>query len=117
QVSVQDFYSESAERIAGAGSVRQKQAAIALVKELGFAFTINVVLHRANLDRIGEIIDFAAAAGADRLELANTQYYGWGLRNRGALMPGREQVLAAKAIAEERMQRYKGRMQMLFVLP
>ena len=41
-------------------SVKQKQAAIALVKELGFAFSINVVLHRANLDRIGEIIDLAA---------------------------------------------------------
>jgi PqqA peptide cyclase len=117
QISLQDADAESAERIAGVSSVRQKQAAIAIVKELGFAFSINVVLHRANLDRIGEIIDLAASYGADRLELANTQYYGWGLRNRGALMPRREQVLRAKAIAEERMQRYKGRMQMLFVLP
>ena len=52
------------------------------MKELGFAFSINVVLHRANLDRIGEIIELAAELGADRLELANTQYYGWGLENR-----------------------------------
>ena len=106
-----------AERIAGTSSIKQKQAAIALVTELGFAFSVNVVLHRANLDRIGEIIDLAASLGADRLELANTQYYGWGLKNRGALMPHRDQVLRAKAIAEERMQRYKGKMQMLFVLP
>jgi pyrroloquinoline quinone biosynthesis protein E len=117
QVSIQDSDTESAERIAGVSSVKQKRAAIALVTELGFAFTVNVVLHRANLDRIGEIIDLAASLGADRLELANTQYYGWGLKNRATLMPTREQVLRAKEIAEERMQRYKGRMQMLFVLP
>ncbi|HEX5386867.1 MAG TPA: pyrroloquinoline quinone biosynthesis protein PqqE [Gemmatimonadales bacterium] len=117
QISIQDSDVESAERIAGVSSVKQKRAAIALVTELGFAFSINVVLHRANLDRIGEIIDMAASLGADRLELANTQYYGWGLRNRATLMPTREQVRRAKAIAEERMQRYKGKMQMLFVLP
>ncbi|HET7599543.1 MAG TPA: pyrroloquinoline quinone biosynthesis protein PqqE [Gemmatimonadales bacterium] len=117
QVSIQDSDAESAERIAGVSSVKQKRAAIALVTELGFAFTINVVLHRANLDRIGEIIDLAAGLGADRIELANTQYYGWGLKNRATLMPTRDQVLRAKEIAEERMQRYKGQMQILFVLP
>jgi pyrroloquinoline quinone biosynthesis protein E len=117
QVSVQDVDPETAERIAGVSSVKQKQAAIALVKELGFAFSINVVLHRANLDRIGEIIDLAAGYGADRLELANTQYYGWGLKNRATLMPTRDQVLRAKDIAQDRMQRYKGQMQITFVLP
>jgi pyrroloquinoline quinone biosynthesis protein E len=79
QISVQDVDPEVAERIAGVSSVKQKQAAVALVKELGFAFSINVVLHRANLDRIGQIIDLAAEYGADRLELANTPYYGCGL--------------------------------------
>jgi pyrroloquinoline quinone biosynthesis protein E len=117
QVSVQDADPATAERIAGVSSVKQKQAAIALVKELGFAFSINVVLHRANLDRIGEIIDLAAGYGADRLELANTQYYGWGLKNRAALMPTRDQVLRAKDVAQDRMQRYKGQMQITFVLP
>ena len=117
QVSMQDADPETAERIAGVSSVKQKQAAMALVKELGFAFSINVVLHRANLDRIGEIIDLAAGYGADRLELANTQYYGWGLKNRAALMPTREQVLHARDVAQDRMRRYKGQMQITFVLP
>jgi coenzyme PQQ biosynthesis enzyme PqqE len=49
QVSVQDADQETAERIAGVSSVKQKQAAIALVKELGFAFSINVVLAVFNL--------------------------------------------------------------------
>ena len=117
QISIQDSDPVVAERIAGVSSVKQKRAAAAIVKELGFAFSINVVLHRANLDRIGEIIDLAAGLGADRLELANTQYYGWGLENRAALMPTREQVLRAHAVAEEAIARYRGEMQMLFVLP
>jgi pyrroloquinoline quinone biosynthesis protein E len=117
QVSIQDADPKIAERIAGVSSVKQKQAAAAIVKELGFAFSINVVLHRANLDRIGEIIDLAGDMGADRIELANTQYYGWALENRASLMPTREQVARAHATAEEAIRRYKGRMQVLFVLP
>ena len=117
QISMQDADPEVAERIAGVSSVKQKRAAAAIVKELGFAFSINVVLHRANLDRIGEIIELAASLGADRLELANTQYYGWGLENRAALMPTREQVVRAQAIAEAAIVRYRGEMQLLFVLP
>ena len=117
QVSIQDSDTASAERIAGVSSVKQKRAAIALVKELGFAFSVNVVLHRANLDRIGELIDLAGSWGADRLELANTQYYGWGLKNRAALMPTREQVLKAREIAEAAIERYRKKMQIIFVLP
>jgi PqqA peptide cyclase len=117
QVSIQDADPETAERIAGVSSVKQKRAAVAVAKELGFALSINVVLHRANLDRIGAIIDLAAEVGADRIELANTQYYGWALENRASLMPTREQVAHAKATAEDAMRRYKGRMQILFVLP
>jgi PqqA peptide cyclase len=117
QISIQDADAEIAERIAGVSSVKQKRAAAAIVKELGFAFSINVVLHRANLDRIGEIIELAASLGADRLELANTQYYGWGLQNRAALMPTRDQVVRAQEIAGAAIARYRGEMQILFVLP
>ena len=117
QISIQDVDAEVAEKIAGVSSVKQKQAAAAIVKELGFAFSINVVLHRANLDRIGPIIDLAADLGADRLELANTQYYGWAIENRAMLMPTREQLARAQATAEDAMRRYKGKMQILFVLP
>lgn len=117
QISIQDSDPEVAERIAGVRSVKHKQAAAAIVRELGFAFTINVVLHRANLDRIGEIIDLAADLGADRIELANTQYYGWGLLNRSSLMPSREQVERSREIAERAIERYRGRMQITYVLP
>ncbi|MGH7525310.1 MAG: pyrroloquinoline quinone biosynthesis protein PqqE, partial [Gemmatimonadales bacterium] len=117
QISIQDADPDTAERIAGVSSVKQKRAAAAIVKELGFAFSINVVLHRANLDRIGAIIDLAASLGADRLELANTQYYGWALENRESLMPTLDQVQRAQAVAVEAIERYRGSMQILFVLP
>src|SRR5918996_4645916 len=117
QISIQDADPEVAEKIAGISSVKQKRAAAAIVKELGFAFSVNVVLHRANLDRIGEIIQLAADLGADRLELANTQYYGWGLENRAALMPTRDQVTRAQEITQAAMAQYRGKLQILFVLP
>ena len=117
QISIQDTDETSADRIAGMRAVRQKMAAASLVRELGFAFSINVVLHRANIDRVGEIIETAAELGADRLELANTQYYGWGLANRRALLPTREQVARAAAVAEAAMPAHARRMQILYVLP
>jgi PqqA peptide cyclase len=117
QISIQDIETEAADRVAGARVTTQKAAAAALVRELGFAFTVNAVLHRGNLDRIGAIIDLAAAWGADRLELANTQYYGWALENQAALMPTRAQVAAAQEAADRAREAFRGRMQILYVLP
>ena len=69
QISLQDTDETTADLVAGMKAVRQKTAAAEIVRDLGFAFSINVVLHRANLDRVGEIIEYAASLGADRLEL------------------------------------------------
>lgn len=117
QISFQDTDQANADRIAGITLGRQKQEAARLVKELDLAFSVNVVLHRGNLDRLPEIIDFAAEAGADRLELANTQYYGWALRNRDMLMPTREQVERSRQVAEAALERHRGGMQIIYVLP
>jgi pyrroloquinoline quinone biosynthesis protein E len=117
QISFQDSDRDVADRVAGMSAVPQKLAAAAIVRSLGFAFSVNVVLHRANIERVGEIIEMAASLGADRVELANTQYYGWALENRQALMPTRDQVTAAGAVADEAIARYRGRMQILYVLP
>jgi PqqA peptide cyclase len=117
QISLQDTDETTADLVAGMKAVRQKTAAAGIVRDLGFAFSINVVLHRANLDRVGEIIEYAASLGADRLELANTQYYGWALENRQALMPTRTQVAAAAAVAEDAARKYAATMQVLYVLP
>jgi pyrroloquinoline quinone biosynthesis protein E len=117
QISFQDSVQESAEGIAGTRSWEAKHRAAAWVKELDFAFTVNVVLHRANLDRLEEIIDMAAALGADRVELANTQYYGWAVTNRESLMPTRPQIERSEEIVDRAVERYRGRMQIIYVLP
>ena len=117
QISFQDSERESAERIAGTRSWEAKQQAARWVKELDFAFTVNVVLHRANLDRIEPIIDMAAGLGADRVELANTQYYGWAVLNRESLMPTRAQIEASAEAADRAMEKYRGQMQIIYVLP
>ena len=57
-------------------------------------------MHRQNLERLAEIIELAVALGADRLEVAHVQYYGWALRNRDALLPSRDQLEAATAAVE-----------------
>jgi pyrroloquinoline quinone biosynthesis protein E len=118
QVSLQDSDPESSDRIAGgAPSFAKKKRAARLAKELGFALTVNVVLHRQNLDRIEEIIALAEELGAERLELANAQYNGWALKNRAALLPTRAQVEHASAVAEATSTRLKGRMEILYVKP
>jgi pyrroloquinoline quinone biosynthesis protein E len=75
------------------------------------------VLHRDNLDHVAEVIALAESLGADRLELANTQYLGWALLNRRALLPTREQLERARAVAHAARERLRGTMEVLFVFP
>lgn len=100
QLSIQDATRESADAIAGIKSHDRKKQVAALVKESGLPLSINVVLHRHNVERVAEIAAYAVELGAERLELAHTQYYGWGLLNRASLLPSREQVALADAAAE-----------------
>jgi pyrroloquinoline quinone biosynthesis protein E len=58
-----------------------------------------------------------SSLGADRLELANTQYLGWALPNRVALLPTQAQLARAREIAGEARRRLRGRMEVLFVTP
>ena len=51
--------------------------------------TINAPIHRHNIENLPNIIDFAVALGAGRIEIANIQYYAWALKNRASLMPTR----------------------------
>ncbi len=117
QVSIQDVAAPASDRIAGLRSFDRKLAVAGWVKELGFPLTRNVVLHRDNLDHIEEVVALAESLGADRLELANTQYLGWALLNRAALLPTRAQLDRARKAAAAASERLKGRMEMLFVLP
>ena len=117
QVSIQDVTAPASDRIAGLRSFERKLQVARWVKELGLPLTVNTVLHRDNLDHVGEIITLAESLAADRLELANTQYLGWALVNRQALLPTREQLERARDLARAARRRLTGRMEVLFVTP
>ncbi|HXG03156.1 MAG TPA: pyrroloquinoline quinone biosynthesis protein PqqE [Candidatus Binatia bacterium] len=117
QVSIQDVAAGPSDRIAGHRAFDRKVQAMRWVKELGLPLTVNIVLHRDNLDRVAEVIALAESLGADRLELANTQYLGWALLNRPALLPTAEQLARARAVAAGARGRLRGRMEVLFVVP
>jgi pyrroloquinoline quinone biosynthesis protein E len=120
QVSIQDATAAGSDRIAGTRSFEQKLAICERTVELGMALTLNCVLHRDNLASVPDLIELAQGLKADRLELANTQYHGWALRNRAALMPSRPQLAEASSIVRAAQQRQRDGEPgptMLFVLP
>ena len=117
QLSFQAVGTPESNRIAGTAALDRKLAVAGWVKELKLPLTINVVLHRENLDTIGQLIELAEGLEADRLELANTQYLGWALLNRRALLPTRAQLDRARDIAGNARERLRGRMEIVFVTP
>ena len=117
QVSIQSPDPEENDRIAGIRSFEKKIAAARAARELGFPLTINCVLHRQNLDRIEEILRLAEELDAQRLELANTQYYGWAALNQRALLPTREQLERGEEAVQRFRERVGPRINVLWVLP
>jgi pyrroloquinoline quinone biosynthesis protein E len=117
QISIQADEPALSDRLAGTPSFARKQEAARLVKEVGWPLTLNVVLHRHNIDRVARILDVAEDLGADRVELANTQYYGWALRNRAGLLPSRAQLERAEAEVRAARERLKDRMKIIYVIP
>lgn len=117
QISFQSANAQENDWIAKNRSFEKKIAAARAAKELDFPLTINCVLHRHNLDRIEEVLDLALDLGAQRLELANTQYYGWAVANQDALMPTREQLRRGEEAVQRFRERVGPKVDVLWVLP
>jgi pyrroloquinoline quinone biosynthesis protein E len=117
QISIQSDEPAVSDRIAGTPSFERKVEAARVVKELGWPLTLNVVLHQQNIDRVADLVELAEEMAADRLELANTQYYGWALRNRDALLPNKAQLERAETVVRAARERLVGRMDVTYVLP
>jgi pyrroloquinoline quinone biosynthesis protein E len=117
QVSIQSPDEADNDRIAGNRSFAKKIAAARLARELGFPLTINCVLHRQNLDRIDDVLELALDLGAQRLELANTQYYGWAAANQDALLPSWEQLRRGEEAVRRFRERVGPTVEVLWVLP
>jgi pyrroloquinoline quinone biosynthesis protein E len=117
QISIQAADPASSDAIAGARSYDDKIAAYRYTRELGFPLTVNAVLHRQNLDQVEPLIRLAESLGAERIELANTQFYGWALHNRDALMPTKRQLQAAWQVVERERARLGTKLEIVWVLP
>ena len=117
QISIQAPERESAFAIAGTDVHERKLEALRLVATRDVALTLNCVLHRLNHDALPEVIAFAEREGIRKLELANVQFYGWAYKNRGALIPTREQVERSATIVSAARERLRGKMEIVYVLP
>ena len=117
QVSFQDSREGSANWIAGTKAHVQKIELSRVIRRHKLAFTVNLVVHRQNLDHLEEMIAFIEQLNPDRVEIAHTQYYGWALANRAALMPTRTQIDAAVKIVAAAEKRLAGRVRIDSVVP
>src|SRR5215467_5420255 len=117
QLSLQSTDQILADRIAGVVVHETKVVVARWTSALRIPLTVNIVLHRHNIEQIGDIITLAEELHAERLELANTQYLGWALMNRHALLPAHAQLEQARSIAHAARERLRGRMEILFVTP
>jgi len=117
QLSFQDAQEESADWIAGTKAHARKVELSRIIQQQRVAFTVNLVVHRQNLDHLDETIRFLETLRPDRMEIAHVQYYGWALQNRAALMPTREQVDQALLIVAEAQKRTAGKIRIDSVVP
>lgn len=117
QLSMHDITEEINNFITDTKTFKLKKKVAAMIKDRGYPMVLNVVIHRYNIDHIKEILEMAEALGADYVELANTQYYGWSLINRNQLMPTKEQIDHAEKITNQYRDKVGNKMKIFFVVP
>src|SRR5438128_5542111 len=116
QLSFQSDNTDLTDEIAGARAHHRKLDVAGKVRAAGIPLSLNFVIHRRNIDRLPQMIELAESLQAERVELANVQFYGWAFLNRAALLPTREQVVRAREIAIAAKARLAGRTDIFYVL-
>src|SRR5437867_7656376 len=99
QLSFQSDQPDLSDEIAGAHAHQRKLDVASKIRTAEIPLSLNFVIHRHNIDRLPQMIELAETLGAERIELANVQFYGWAFLNRTALLPTYEQVGRAREIA------------------
>jgi pyrroloquinoline quinone biosynthesis protein E len=117
QLSFQDSTQELNDFLTHTRTFDLKERVMRAVRARGYPTVLNVVLHRLNIDHIEQILAMAEAMGVEYLELANTQYYAWALKNRDHLLPTLEQLERAEAVTNAFRERIGNRMRIFFVVP
>ena len=117
QLSFQDSREDSANWIAGARVHAHKIELSSIIRRHKIAFTVNLVVHRQNIDHLEEMIAFLEQLAPQRMEIAHAQYYGWALQNRAALLPTRPQLEKAVQAVKAAEKRLAGRIRVDSVVP
>jgi pyrroloquinoline quinone biosynthesis protein E len=118
QLSFQGARPETTDMIGNHRGAHEKKLATAKqIRAAELPLTINAPIHRKNIGEVELFIDLALSLGAERLEVANVQYYGWALLNRQALMPPRDEVMRMAEIVEKAQDRLRGVLAIDFVAP
>ncbi|MFZ0418602.1 MAG: pyrroloquinoline quinone biosynthesis protein PqqE [Candidatus Sulfotelmatobacter sp.] len=117
QISFQDSREAAANWIAGAKAHAHKIDLSRIIRRHKIAFTVNLVIHRQNIDHLEEMISFIEQLAPERMEIAHTQYYGWALRNRASLLPTRAQLEKAVETVAAAEKRLAGRIRIDSVVP
>ena len=117
QISFQGSNQESNKKFGGTDSFRHKMEMTSEVIRQEIPLGLNFVLHRQNIHQVGEFLETAELLGAEFVELANTQYYGWAKHNQQGLLPSRKQVEDAERVTNEFRSRHEGNMDVFFVAP
>jgi pyrroloquinoline quinone biosynthesis protein E len=117
QLSFQDSTREMNDFLSSTRTFDLKAKVAELIRAHGYPMVLNVVLHRHNIDHVAEILAMAERMGAQYVELANTQYYGWAWLNRDALLPSRAQLTRAEEVTRAFRERAGNRMKIYFVVP
>lgn len=117
QLSFQDSTKEMNDFLSSTRTFDLKLKVARLIKQYDYPMVLNVVLHRLNIDHIEQILEMAEAMEADHVELANSQYYAWALKNREYLMPSREQIRKAEEVTERFRKRLGKKMKLYFIMP
>ena len=117
QLSFQDSTRELNDFLSHTKTFELKKKVAQTIKAHDWPMVMNCVLHRHNLPHVGQIIEMALDLGAEYLELANVQYYGWAWVNRDHLMPTRAQLQEAEAVVQGWRQRIGKQCRLLFVVP
>jgi pyrroloquinoline quinone biosynthesis protein E len=117
QLSFQDSTRQMNDFLSSTRTFDLKSKVAALIRQHDYPMVLNVVLHRMNIDHVEEILEMAERMGAQYVELANTQYYGWAFVNRDKLMPSREQLRRAEAVTQRYREKVGQKMKIFFVVP
>jgi len=118
QVSFQDTESSNADRIGGFKGGHAKKIEVArLIRKIGLPLTVNAVVHRQNIEHVPDFLDLAVELDAERIEIAQVQYYGWALKNRAAFIPTYEQLKHTTEIVLKARDRLKGILVIDYVVP